>query len=154
MTNHFELPVLISVKASKWLKFWLYIIHLLVIPVILITCLAWPVIILLTTTVAISLYFVNCNYIRLQGKNSVVRIMLNDADEWWLATAHGDSINATLLPAAFVHPLLISLPFQAQGRKFTVILTPDIVNSDTLRRLRVRLRFSRHSGKSEPGSGS
>lgn len=147
MTNHFELPVLITVKTSKWLKFWLYIIHLLVIPVILITGLGWPVKALLTIIVGISLCFVDRNYIQLPGRSSVVRIMLNDADEWWLSTAQGDTINAALLPPAFVHPLLISLLFQAQGRKFTVILTPDVVNADTLRRLRVRLRFPRASEK-------
>ena len=151
MTNHFELPVLISVKASKWLKFWLYIIHFLVFPVIVMTELVWLAKALLIITIGGNLYFVNRNYIRLQGRNSIVRIMLNDADEWWLTTAGGDAIHATLLPAAFVHPLLIALPFQAQGRKYTVILTPDVVNTDMLRRLRVRLRFLRHPAQSVPG---
>lgn len=143
MTNHFELPVLISVKASKWLKFWLYIIHFLAIPVIVMTALAWPAKALLAITIGGSLYFVKRNYIQLQGRNSIVRVVLDDADEWWLSTARGDTIHATLLPAAFVHPLLITLPFQSHGRKYTVILTPDIVNANMLRRLRVRLRYPR-----------
>ena len=151
MTNHFELPVLISVKASKWLKFWLYIIHFLAIPVIVMTDLGWLVKVLLTVAIGGSLYVVNCNYIKLQGRGSIVRIMLNEADEWWLTTARGDTIHATLLPAAFVHPALITLPFQAQGRKYTVVLTPDIVNTDMLRRLRVRLKFLRHPAQSVQG---
>ena len=141
MTNHFALPVLITIKASKWLKFWLYNVHLLAIPVVLMTGMVWQVKAALAVAISISLYFVNRNDIKLQGRNSIVRIMLNDADEWWLTTARGDTMYATLLPAAFVHPALVSLVFQAHGRKYTVILTPDVIHTAMLRRLRVRLRY-------------
>lgn len=143
MTNQFELPVFITVKTSRWLKIWLYLVHLPAIPVIVMSNLIWPARSILIFAVSLSLYFSIRNYVLLRGRNSIVRIMLNDADEWRLSTGQGDTINATLLPAAMVHPLLVILPFRSQGGKYTVILTPDVINSDLLRRLRVRLKFPR-----------
>jgi hypothetical protein len=45
------------------------------------------------------------------------------------------------MPVAFVHPLLTVLSFQGAEGRYTVILTPDVVEVDMFRRLRVRLRF-------------
>lgn len=145
MANHFKLPVFIIVKASRWLKIWLYIIHLIAVPVILITSLAWPVKYMLIFICCISLFYSLRNYIQLTGKNSIVRLILNDADEWWLTTAQGDTLDATLLPGALVHPMLVILPFRSQNGKHTVILSPDVINNDMLRRLRVRLKYPQSS---------
>ena len=141
MANHFELPVFIIVKASRWLKIWLYIIHLLAVLVILMTGLTWPVKYLLIFICCTGLFYVIRNYILLTGKNSIIRLLLNHVDEWWLTTAQGDTVNATLLPGALVHPMLVILPFRSQSGKHTVILSPDVINNDMLRRLRVRLKY-------------
>ena len=66
-------------------------------------------------------------------------------EEWLLIRKNGRVVEAYLRQGALVHPMLIVLPFR-YGLYFTaVILTPDKVNADTLRRLRVRLRFKRNS---------
>jgi toxin CptA len=143
MVNNFELPILISVRPSKWLKFWLCSIHMLAIPVVFMTDLVWYVEIVLVIAVCISLIVVTRNYIYRQGPNSIVSIMLSETDEWWLTTESDETFKAGLLPAALVHPLLVALQFRARDRNYNVILTPDAVDKDMLRRLRVRLRFQR-----------
>jgi hypothetical protein len=141
MTNNFELPIVITVRPSKWLNLWLYITHIFAIPVVFMADLVVPVQVLLIVTICLSLFFSIGKYIYFREANSIVRIILNGADEWWLTTVRGDTISATLLPAALVHPLLVILPFQTRDGTYTVILTPDVTDPDMLRRLRVRLRF-------------
>ena len=61
-------------------------------------------------------------------------------DQWWLTGQNGDELVAELLPLAYVHPLILVLRFQVQGRARSLVLLPDSADGDLLRQLRVRLK--------------
>jgi len=108
--------------------------------------LAWP---LWSKGVLISLLM--ANYIRFyrrfnRGKTVAFRpqLFLNRDDEWSLLANANNVMAATLLPGAFVHRLLLVLRFVAEdGKSHTFILSPENVEHNTLRRLRVRLLHSK-----------
>jgi toxin CptA len=62
-------------------------------------------------------------------------------DDWVLFTAQGEKSLASLLGSSYVQPWLVVLNFSSErfGRCRLVIL-PDAMDADLLRRLRVRLR--------------
>lgn len=62
-------------------------------------------------------------------------------DNWRIHTPQGSRF-AALDDSSFLHPWLCVLNLRSQsGRMHTLLLMPDSVPPDTLRRLRVRLRF-------------
>ena len=66
-----------------------------------------------------------------------------DSDgEWTLFTAAGDELAAQLKASSYVHPWFVVLNFSISrfGRR-SLILLPDAVDPELLRRLRVRLRL-------------
>ena len=75
-----------------------------------------------------------------------MRLILNSSDEWTLVDERGDR-PIKLLPGAFVHPRLLVLRFSDDDRKYSIILTPTMLDRDILRRLRVRLRFGNVRGQ-------
>ncbi len=91
----------------------------------------------------ISLVHTLCLYVWQNVPYSPVELILNDMEEWLLILAEGQTVEVVLRSGAFVHPLLVVLPFKYGLRFPVVILTPDVVDQDLLRRLRVRLRFKR-----------
>jgi toxin CptA len=63
---------------------------------------------------------------------------------WHLTMASGDSVEARLLPSTYVTGPLLVLGFRCGGwlaRARSLVLLPDSVDADVLRRLRVRLRL-------------
>lgn len=141
MPNKFELPVSISINPSKWLKIWIYLIHLGSVPVVMMSGMSGWLQVAIMPAVLVNLYLVRGKCILLKSKSSVTGIFLNSLEEWWLTTADGHTFKATLLPMALVSPLLTVLCFQSGTRKYSVILTSKSAASDDLRRLRVRLRY-------------
>lgn len=73
--------------------------------------------------------------------NGLDSIILNSEDNWQVKMQDGSVYSAELGEHLFVNPWLtiISLKFRQKQQHF--IFTPDIVDADTFRRLRVRLRF-------------
>ena len=64
---------------------------------------------------------------------------------WQLLRGQNDAVDLILLPGALVHPHLIVLCFREKGgRHRSCVLTHDNLDAQTLRRLRVRLRWPRH----------
>ena len=59
---------------------------------------------------------------------------------WSWCDAGGESVPCRLLPPTFVHPRLVVLNLACDGRRRSVVLVSDNVDSHLLRRLRVRLR--------------
>lgn len=60
---------------------------------------------------------------------------------WRLALGDGSRVAAHLLPGAYRHPRLTVLRFRARGRRraLSAVITPDRVDPEAFRRLRVRL---------------
>lgn len=78
-------------------------------------------------------------------KQRPVELILNSKDDWQVKMDTGMAHQASLANALFVHPLLtiISLHYDNHSQYF--ILTPEIIDADQFRRLRVRLRFHAES---------
>lgn len=59
---------------------------------------------------------------------------------WTWCDAGGEPVACRLLPPSFVHPMLVVLNLSCRGKRRSVVLVPDNIDADLLRRLRVRLR--------------
>ena len=67
---------------------------------------------------------------------------LDRHDRWQLLQDNRAPVELSLLPGALVHPKLIALCFrEPDGRTRYCVLTHDNLDRQTLRRLRVRLRW-------------
>jgi hypothetical protein len=146
MSNQFILPVLVFIRPSLYLKFFIYGIHAGALPAVFAANLSWSIRCLLLGVLIISLMHAIWTNVLQKNPDSPVQLLLDADDEWWLTTASGQTIRVRLIATAFVHPLLTVLPFRAARGRHAVILTPDAVDTDSFRRLRVRLRFLQ-SGK-------
>lgn len=141
----FELPIRITIYPSRWLSIALVFSHGGALLILIIVSLTLWIKLLFILAVALSFFYSFLKHIWQKSSSSIIELMLNEHDEWLLTRRDGQVLEPCLRSGAYVHPLLIVLPFR-QGRKFpTVILTPDTVDKDTLRRLRVRLRFQRNN---------
>lgn len=141
MQNHFELPLFISVRPSPWLIVAIYFVHFGAIFALAASDLPLIIQFLLISGLLASLVRAHQLFISQKKPDSVVRLVLKQTGEWLLDLATGENVVATLRPMAFVHPMLVVMSFQSNQQTYRVILTPDTVDADTFRRLRVRLRF-------------
>ena len=67
---------------------------------------------------------------------------LDRHDRWQLLQGNREAVDLRLLPGALVHPKIIALCFRGlSGRTRYCVLTHDNLDKQTLRRLRVRLRW-------------
>jgi len=72
---------------------------------------------------------------------SIVAITLKPDNTFLVRLANSEVEQGELLPGAFVHPQLTVLVFKlSQKRRRVLLLTPDNVDPEGFRRLRVRLR--------------
>lgn len=68
---------------------------------------------------------------------------LDGEDHWQLLRPGHAAVDLGLLPGALVHPKIVVLCFREPGgRTRSCVLTRDNLDAQTLRRLRVRLRWS------------
>lgn len=143
MTTRFEFPVLVRIKSSPRLSLLIILLHAgAAVAPFCAQVPAWALAALLGV-ISASLIHVLLFYVLQYLPDAPVQLVLTTREEWWLTCAGRQSFKVRLLPAAFVHPLLTVLVFQDGWRRYPVILTPDVIDADQFRRLRVRLRFGR-----------
>lgn len=76
-----------------------------------------------------------------RARRSVVRLVWDGHGRWRLLQRDGALLDVSLEHGAYVHPELLILPFRTRsGERRSVLVVPDMVDADTLRRLRIRLR--------------
>lgn len=143
MSNHFELPLRIDIKPTFWLTFGLTAGHLGACLTLFVVELALAIKLLIVMAILLSLLHTVRTYILQKNPHSPVQLLLDAMDEWHLTIANGETREVKLRSGALVHPLLVVLPFRCGMRFPVVILAPDVVDADMLRRLRVRLRYKR-----------
>ena len=69
---------------------------------------------------------------------------LDRRDQWKLLRDGHEAVDLILLPGTLVHPKIVALCFkEPTGRIHYCVLTQDNLDKQTLRRLRVRLRWPR-----------
>lgn len=141
MTNQFALPIFILIKPSPWLTSGIVTIHLGAALALCAADLYWQTKCLVMFVVAACFTHTLLIHVLQKHAEASVQLLLTTDAEWWLTCVNGLTFSVKLVPGAFVHPLLTVLSFQAEKRRHIVILTPDIVDADMFRRLRVRLRF-------------
>jgi len=139
--NAFSLPIRIPYQVPKKLRYFIAFTHAGAL-----LCL-FPIALPLWLR-ALCMILVVINYLRLmrsfdagQSVENRPCLLLKKNDEWFLLDADGDVIALSIRNGAFVHRLLLVLRFVAEnGKSYCFILSPDNVDHNTLRRLRVRLR--------------
>lgn len=91
-----------------------------------------------------------------KGSGATRRIIWQADGAWFLEDEQGVMREAQLQPSSFVHPRLVILGFRfvrSKGRR-SLVLCPDSMDVDTLRRIRARLRTGRPMGKTEEADPS
>ena len=147
INNAFELPLRLKNQPSKWLTCWLGMIHSVSLILLLFVELALWIKLILVTFILLSLFYNLKSHVFLGFPGSILEVYLNQNDEWILYRRDGNIVEARLRNGAFVHPKMVILPFR-YGMNFTsVVLIPNQDNKDTLRRLRVRLKYRRNITK-------
>jgi hypothetical protein len=138
----FELPICIGYRPSRAIfalvctlhAGGLLALHLANLP-------AWIAALGATVVIASLIRFVAA-YLRESILDPPPRLELNGRDQWLLDDRHGSTIRLEPCAEQFVHPLLILLRLSGPDGRIRVFpLAPDNCPPDTLRRLRVRLRF-------------
>lgn len=92
-------------------------------------------------TVLVSLLRVFPRVVSLRHPDAVLRVLWPAGDEWQLFTRGGQELVGTLLPESYVRPWLVVLRFKCPRlhRPRSVVILPDMLDANVMRRLRVRL---------------
>lgn len=82
-----------------------------------------------------------------RSARSIVLLVWDRHGQWRLARRDGRILDVTLLDGGFSHPLSVVLRFRSDmGRHIPLVIVPDMVDGEMLRRLRVRLRCTTRDG--------
>ena len=140
MASPLELPVLIHYRPSRRIAVFNALVHLGALFCLLPAEIPAAVTVLAGTAVLVN-YAV---YLKrfLFPDNACFR--LDRYDQWQLLRDDHEAVDLRLLPGALVHPKIVALCFREPGgRSRYCVLTHDNLDGQTLRRLRVRLRWPR-----------
>lgn len=141
MSSHaYAAPLSIRPEPSRYLGAALILMHAGAALTSLLTALPLWLRVVLVIAVAVSLFRAWRTHL---GTRRIVAAVWRPEGEWHLTTADGKRITATLAPECYVSPYAVVLRFKdVAGRVRTLVLLPDALDADTLRRLRVRLRIT------------
>ena len=151
MTNRFTLPILIFIQPSPWLAGGIVAVHLGAAIAVFAADLHGLAQGMAMLMLIASLAHALLTYILRKHPDTPAQLLLAADTEWWLTCVSGQTVSVQLLPAAYVHPLCTVLSFRGEEGRYSVILTPDVVDVDMFRRLRVRLRFQHDREKTMAG---
>lgn len=142
MESPFILPIRIYYRPPGTLLLFLSIVH--IISILCLLPLAIPV-----WTKGLLVLIILCSYFGytrdfLHARRNRVELILQPDNEWRVVDIsrkdqYWDRVK--LIPGAFVHPRLVVLNLKGRAGRYCFLLTHGNVDADTLRRLRVRLRY-------------
>ncbi len=138
--NAFSLPIRIAYRPPKALFKFMILLHagalLCLIPV------AFPLWLKALLTLLLISYFFRFHYTyrkQIEAQKFCV-LQLSRKNKWTILNNTSAVQKLELEPGAFVHSTLLVLNFACEdGKKLSFILTPENVEANSLRRLRVRL---------------
>ena len=141
-----EMPIFIDYRPSLRLGIFNTLIHFGTVFCLLLTAIPLALAGLVGTCVLVHYVCYARRYLRALNGRTRVLLKLDKQNRWQLIRAGGEApgeiIELDLLPGTLVHPLLVALRFKDEtGRIRACVVTPDNLDKQTLRRLRVRLRF-------------
>jgi len=97
---------------------------------------------LVLLAVAVSLLQATRTHLLRSSDSAIKSAQWDSAGEWTLFLANGDEPAAQLKASSYLQPWLVVLNFStSRFRRHTLILLPDAIDPERLRRLRVRLRL-------------
>ena len=141
LQNKFEMPLDLVINDSKILSFNLYLIFVLSLISIFISSLA------LIEQLLLSIVLIGFSIFSLKKLkfNKITSIRLSREDKWKIEV-NNKNINAELYGECIVTSFIVWLNFTTRDsfggvKKYHVLLVPDSMEEDLLRRLRIRLRF-------------
>ena len=97
--------------------------------------------IILTILPALSLWYLIYKYWFTETTERVAELILGSEDDWQVKMSNGKVYKAIVGDSLFVHPLLTIMLLSYDRYKEYFIFTPDNLEVDLFRKLRVRLRF-------------
>jgi hypothetical protein len=136
-------PLHLSAAVSRWLAGFILATHFLAgLVLVFMPTLPWWLGLLLCVPVGFSLRHFWRLHIARSHQDSVLDATFYSVDNWRVHTVGGSKF-AHLDDSSFLQPWLCVLNLWTQrGKVHTLILLPDSLPSDVLRRLRVRVKFS------------
>jgi toxin CptA len=144
MSREVERPPLdLRPRPSSRLAFLLLVIHAAAAAVAVALPLDWPWRVLLLSAVLLSGAYLTAGHWLRRLPWSVREALWQPDGAWTLTLGSGRQVEARLLPSTYVSPVLVVLNFRRSGwRPCSLVLFPDALDPDLLRRLRVRLRLA------------
>ena len=105
----------------------------------------------LDASVLVSYLWLVARHALMRQPGAAVSLDWPSGTQWQVRFRNGAEVSAVLSPESFVRPWLTVLLLRpvTGGRSRNVVLTPDKLDADAFRRLRVRLRLEYKAGKSE-----
>jgi membrane-bound toxin of toxin-antitoxin system len=139
--NPFLVTLRLPVKTSPIVLFVGILVHFVCLFIPWLTGLEPNIKIILTCLTLASFCFYLHKYCVLNVKAGLSELILGSEDNWQVKMNDGAVHQAKLGDHLFVHPWLTIILLYYDTRKDYFIFTPDIIDADLFRRLRVRLRF-------------
>ena len=136
-------PLHLQVAVSRWLRAFIILSPALSALIVLFApALPWWFRLLVAIALGLSIRHFWCLHISRQHSDAIQEAVFYTVDNWRIHTLSGSKF-ARLHDSSFIHRWICVLNLRADnGRIHTLILLPDNLPADTLRRLRVRLKFS------------
>lgn len=136
-------PLGLELAPSRRLAVFLALAHAGAVLLLPMTTLPVWADLVLAVPVAWSAWVTLRRYALLRASASVLGLRQGREGVWHLRLRDGREVEARLARGAFVHPALVVLSFRVPHawRSWGVPILPDMVDADTHRRLRVRLRM-------------
>ncbi len=136
----FPAPLNLELGRSRVLAALLMLAHSGALALLALLPLAWWVRMLLAGALLCSLWLTLNRHALRRGKRAITRLLWESDESWLLQGADGKERRARLKPGSYVSPRLVILNFDAGRRPCSVVLLPDAVEAESLRKLRLRLQ--------------
>ena len=131
----------LSVKTPRSVKLAVIIVHVISIFLPWFSNLNIAIKILISVLALLSLAYYLFIYFFSSDKKTVSELVLNSEDKWIVKTKDGEAYKATLGRRQFVYPWLTIVSLKYGKKTGFFIFTPEVIDADSFRRLRVRLRY-------------
>ncbi len=139
--NSFLATLRLPVSASRRIINSVIFVHGVALFVPWLTGLDFIFKLLLTAVPALGLYGLYYKNRLFLVADRALTLILDSEDDWQILLANGRVHQAVLGRSLFVHPLLTIILLSYAEQRQCFLFTPDNIDADLFRRLRVRLRF-------------
>ncbi len=142
-------PLHLELRPSRLLQALLLAVHGGALVAALFVPLPWPLRLLVALALLVSLRYSVARWASLSARRAVVALLRDELGEWHATLAGGGELSLRLLPDSYVSGWLVVLNFSGGTRRaLPVVILPDMLDRESLRRLRARLRME-GTGESE-----